>query len=211
MLICVEGLIGVGKTTLCNALEGIKFFEPVDSNPFLNLYYKDPVRWSFAMQVNLLAVRFEMFQKAQWLSDNSTDCIIDRSYFGDYAFAVVQKKNGSMTDDEFNAYIKMHRVHQRYLLFPDLIIRLRLPIEEEIERIKSRNRECEKDVPVEYLKLLSEAYDDLFEELKTECTVVEIDARKSEEEVVAEAKKIIAELRENQKFSSERYPNYKRI
>lgn len=207
MIICVEGLIGVGKSTLCEALDGEKFYEPVGSNPFLELYYEDKKRWAYAMQVNLLAERFAMFQRAQWAEG---DCVMDRSYYGDYAFAIVQKKQGMMTDAEFASYVKMHKLHQRYLGFPDIILRLVLPLEEEQKRIRERGRDCEKDLDPAYLMALSEAYDDLFEELKSECTVVEIDASQSKEDVIREAKAAIERIRNSDACISERYPHYKR-
>ena len=206
MIVCIEGLIGVGKSTLCEALEGEKFYEPVDSNPFLERYYADPKRWAYAMQVNLLAERFFMFQQAQWTKG---DCILDRSYYGDYAFAIVQKQQGMMTDDEFNSYKKMHRIHQRYLGFPDLIIRLMLPLEDEIKRIQKRGRGCEKGIDPSYLMALDAAYNDLFDELREECTVCEIDASQSVDDVVREAKAAIQRVKDT--FISDKYPRYKRV
>lgn len=68
MFVSVAGLIGSGKSTLVKNLEEsshyVVYHEPVESNPFLELYYKDPYRWSYAMQVNLLFTRYKQSQEA---------------------------------------------------------------------------------------------------------------------------------------------------
>ncbi len=61
MFIGVAGLIGAGKSTLTKSLAdrlGYKaYFEPVESNPYLEDFYKDISRWTFNMQLFLLAHR----------------------------------------------------------------------------------------------------------------------------------------------------------
>lgn len=53
MFINILGIIGSGKSTLVSNLAARNkysfFMEPVETNPFLEIYYKDPVRWSYAM------------------------------------------------------------------------------------------------------------------------------------------------------------------
>ena len=215
MLIAVEGLIGQGKTTLCTNLHrecGMEFLsEPLDSNPFLTPYYENPTRWAFAMQTNLLCERFAMFQHAQWLSHRGKDVCIDRSFYGDYAFAVVQVEDGYMTPDEFEAYRKMHELHQRYLLFPDLIIRLDCSIETTMQRIRSRGRECENGIPESYIRHLSSAYDKLFLELCKIARVVTIDAEQPFPKVLSDAMNAIRFRRTELTHNDWSYPHYKGV
>ena len=62
MHIAIAGNIGSGKTTLTTMLAkryGWKpRFESVDYNPYLEDYYKNIKRWSFAMEVFFLKERF---------------------------------------------------------------------------------------------------------------------------------------------------------
>lgn len=209
LVVCIEGLIGQGKTTLVNQLEGKKFLEPVESNPFLNCYYDDPNRWAYTMQVNLLSERFAMFQRAQWETweaDDKTDAILDRSFYGDWAFAQVQHEMGTMSDVEFESYKRLHRVHQHFLQYPDLIIRLDCPLDVTMSRIAARARGCETGISRDYISMLSDAYDDLFAELERKTAVAVIDATRSKEEVLASAKQAI-EWRRSLNVGS-KYPHY---
>lgn len=177
MLINIEGLIGVGKTTLTNELDGAKFFEPVESSTFLELYYLNPHRWAFSMQVNMLFERFKMLQVAQYQSIDK-DVILDRSFYGDYAFALVQRKEGLFTDKEFETYKKMFKYLLPQLTLPDLIIWLDCPLEIIFERIKKRGRGCENTISFEYMKDLYNAYQIVLAELNKYCTIVNVDATK---------------------------------
>ena len=53
--IVIEGLIGVGKTSLCRLLEERRnaelVLEPADDNPFLAHFYSDPERFAFPAQM----------------------------------------------------------------------------------------------------------------------------------------------------------------
>lgn len=54
-IICVDGVVGVGKSTLSKLISekyNIKLYEePVTDNPILDKYYHDRKRWSFPLQV----------------------------------------------------------------------------------------------------------------------------------------------------------------
>lgn len=209
MLICTEGLIGLGKTTLCQSLGIDALYEPVEDNPFLSLYYADPKRWAYAMQVNLLTERFIRFQHAQWMSAFGKDVVVDRSFYGDYAFALVQQQDGYFTEAEFNSYRKMHMIHQKYLQFPDITLRLRASIDTTMERISKRGRGCEEGIPRAYLESLDAAYATLFEDLKHKCCVVDIDAEQDAESVLRDAKFAIEQRRIELEARSHEYPHYK--
>ena len=62
LFIVIAGMIGAGKSTLATSLAqhlGIKaYYEPVENNEYLEDYYNDMKKYSFAMQVYLLTRRF---------------------------------------------------------------------------------------------------------------------------------------------------------
>lgn len=62
-VITIAGTVGVGKSTMTNGLaEALGFrtsFEKVDTNPYLDKFYKDFKSWSFHLQVYFLAERFK--------------------------------------------------------------------------------------------------------------------------------------------------------
>lgn len=217
MIIAITGLIGSGKSTLTKSLyekhNYIPFMEPtkesegVEANPFLDNYYLDPVRWAFIMQVHLLFERYKMFQEAHYRSLRGEDCIMDSSYYSDYAFALVQKNDGYFTDDEFNTYTKMHEALQPNLVYPDVIIWLELSPEETLERIKKRSRDCESGIPLEYLQHLYDAYQIILDALAPRCKVVKVDARSSAEDVMKTVEAIIKQTRDD--IKSKGHPCYK--
>lgn len=210
MLIAVEGLIGASKSTNSQALvdSGVcdKYIpEPVQDNPYLEDYYADSRSTAFKMQVFLLNARYKSFQKAQWesLANPEIKIVADRSFYGDFAFARVQKEEGLMSDLDFSTYQDLHLTYQMSLLFPELIIYLRLTPEQALERINCRGRGCESGIPLSYLEDLNKAYEDMMIELSKKTQVIYIDAYRSKEEVFQDCKQAVesvySKIKENHK------------
>ena len=92
-IIWIEGVIGAGKTTLARTLGealGMRVLEePVDSNPYLTRFYKDPKRWAYPMQIHLMGVRYGMQQLAAYesVAGASNGVLLDRGLPGDRVFA----------------------------------------------------------------------------------------------------------------------------
>lgn len=201
IIVAVMGLIGSGKSTLVKSLKEkynyVTFMEPTsksegaDDNPYLNKYYNDPSRWAFTMQVHLLWERWKQFQEAHYRALRGESCLIDSSYYSDYAFAIVQHEDGYFTEDEFNTYENMHEALQPSLIYPDVIVFLELAPEDALNRVKSRSRECECSLPIEYLSHLNNAYKRVLGALEHRCKVVKVDARKSKDEILSEVESII--------------------
>ncbi|SUY53398.1 deoxyguanosine kinase [Clostridium perfringens] len=77
-MIVVDGVVGVGKSTLMNILAErglIAYEEPVVDNPILEKFYYDRNRYSFPLQVFFLNKRFKHIKEAG-LVENS---VMDRS------------------------------------------------------------------------------------------------------------------------------------
>lgn len=161
--IVVSGIIGAGKTTLVKKLaETMGFeaiYEPVETNPYLSLFYegmKEPVnRYAFPMQIYLLNERFDQHQMLIWSGKN---VIQDRSIFEDLIFGKMLAASGKMSALDFETYRRHFMRLGNYIHRPDLIIYLDTKPEIALERIKARGRECEKDLPLEYLRELEKGY-----------------------------------------------------
>jgi deoxyadenosine/deoxycytidine kinase len=88
-MIILEGLIGVGKSTLCTNLARMIqyskcYLEPTEKdNPYLALFYKDMKRYGLEMQYYLLAKRFLLYQEAVKEEWQGACTIHDRSVWGD--------------------------------------------------------------------------------------------------------------------------------
>lgn len=180
MIVSVMSLIGTGKSTLVNKLASNNsytvFEEPVDNNPFLSDYYKDPNRWSFTLQVYYLWERYKQVQEAFMKSMKGETVILDSSIYSDFAFAMLQHNRGYFTDDEYNTYTNMHRIITAQTAYPDITIWLQLSEEQTLERIKERSRDCESEIPLKYLKSLNKAYQSVLEKLSKHTNIITIDA-----------------------------------
>lgn len=193
MLITVSGVIGCGKSSLVQGLVeklgATAFFEPLpDSGNFmLNAYYVNPEKYAYSMQTLLLALRFQTHQEAQWRSARGELCVIDAPIFSDRVFLEVQKKCGYIDNLEYRAYETLCSIHYPFLQYPDFQLHVDVPLEVEVERIKSRSRECESGIDVSYLQALHNAHSDLLPHLKRLFPVVMLDGRKSKAEVLQDA------------------------
>lgn len=215
MIVVVTGLIGAGKTSVCEALEKrLKckvFFEPLPEtdNFLLEEYYKSPQRYAFSMQTLLLALRFQAQQEAQWRSTRGELCIMDSSIYSDKTFLEVQKQCGYIDEYEYRAYEKLCEIHFGFLQYPDLHLHLQLPIDEEINRIKKRSRTCECNIERDYLEKLNTAYENLIPHLAKLYPVKIINAEQDFdcvlEDCINEIKNRTIELQEQSK-----YPVYKK-
>lgn len=186
-VVIVEGLIGSGKTTLSRELGAalgtntLTLFEPDEKgggNPYLADYYADPNRWGFVLQVHLLQARFRMHLQAQWHAmQNSGHAVLDRSFYGDTAFARLQFKDGIMTEREFETYRSIYHAMTTSVLLPNICIRVLASPETCERRVAKRmesetGRRCEEAVSLKYLKGLEQEIDHMVGVLRNMGVVV---------------------------------------
>lgn len=149
MVIITAGMIGVGKTTLTGKIAdhlGTKaFFEPVGENPVLPLYYKDPKKYGFLLQIYFLNKRFAMIKKA--LSDDNN--VLDRSIYEDALFTRENNAEGNISDTELAVYLKlldnmMGELQEMPKKAPDLLVYAETDFDTILYRIKKRGRDYEQ-------------------------------------------------------------------
>jgi len=142
-------MISVGKSTmteiLADELGTTPFYEPVEENPILAEYYKEPKRYGFDLQIYFLNKRFRMIKKA--LSDNNN--ILDRSIFEDLLFTEENYESGNMIKAEFDIYKDlldnmMSEINSQAKSRPDLLVFLDSDFKTILHRIKKRNRPFEQ-------------------------------------------------------------------
>ena len=215
MIVVITGLIGAGKTSVCEALEkSLKckvFYEPLpeSDNFMLEEYYKNPAKYAYSMQTLLLALRFQAQQEAQWRSTRGELCVMDSSIYSDKAFLDVQKQCGYIDEYEYKAYERLCEIHFGFLQYPDLHLHLDLPIDEEIERIKKRSRDCECGIERAYLEKLNDAYNDLIPYLSKLYPVKIINANQSFDSVLKDCLEAIKQRKKELQEQSH-YPVYKK-
>jgi len=176
MFLAIMGLIGAGKTTLATSLSQVMeipvYYEPVDDNPVLPLFYKDMTKYAFPLQIWLLNRRYRQQQTISW---SNKGAIVDRSFYEDQIFVDVLTEGGFMTEIEKNIYIETFDSISNTMSHPNCLIYLRITPEEAMRRINIRNRECEKDLPVEYLRSLHIKYEKFIDEISKQIPVIIID------------------------------------
>jgi deoxyadenosine kinase len=174
--ITISGLIGAGKTTLTNQLSkelGWNIIqEPVETNPYLDLFYTDMNKYGFAMQIYFLNHRFEQEQKNIW---NKNHTIQDRSMWEDIIFATMLNKNGKISDIDYSTYKQLYCNMVNFIKKPSKILYLDVTPETALKRIKERNRDCEKNIDIEYLTILKETYEEWLQQISKTTTVIRID------------------------------------
>lgn len=173
-IIWVEGIIGSGKSTLtealCNELNLRSIMEPVETNPYLELFYQDPKKYAFPMQIELLHRRYALQQLAAYeaLGEGGyRGAVLDRGLPGDRVFAKLHMLEGNIHDLEWGTYERAYNVMTCSLIPPSLLIFLDTEPEVAHARVKERNRAAEKDLPLDYLVKLRRGYLDLMVEIES--------------------------------------------
>jgi deoxyadenosine/deoxycytidine kinase len=160
--IVIGGMIGLGKTSVADILNdhfqrsGIEskvFYETVDDNPILPLYYEltdeelEAKRIPFLLQLFFLNKRFKTVKESiSW--KNPLYTIQDRSIYEDWYFALVNKNLGRISALEFKIYEDlvdnmMEELNELPKKAPDLMVYLKGSFDTVIDRIMARGRSFE--------------------------------------------------------------------
>lgn len=158
----VAGNIGSGKSTLTGLLAESfawrPYYEHVEGNPYLADFYADMRRWAFHLQVYFLSKRFQHHQE---ILASPVSVIQDRTIYEDAEiFARNLHENGHIDARDHENYRELFDTMIQFLDPPDLLIYLRTSVPVLVERIRSRGREYERAIPVEYLTQLDRHYED---------------------------------------------------
>ncbi len=159
--IAIEGVIGAGKTTLCNmlgeTLGGKVVLEKFEENPFLKDFYKDPDRYAFQTQIFFLLTRYkqqrDLFQADLFHRFLVTDYIFEK----DKIFAYL-----NLQDEELKLYETLVSSIEHSIPTPDLVVYLQSNVPRLMANIKRRGRSYESDMSERYIKELNEAYNYFF-------------------------------------------------
>ncbi len=156
--IAIEGVIGVGKTTLARLLQprydAAILLEVVEDNPFLSKFYQDRERYAFQTQIFFLLSRYHQQYQAIPAGLRRGNLISDYTFAKDELFAWLNLK-----DDELAMYGRVHAALGEKIPRPDLIVYLRADHDVLMRRIALRDRPFERDMDPGYIREVSAAYD----------------------------------------------------
>ena len=162
MYIAIEGVIGVGKTTLARLLrpmfEAEILLEVFEENPFLSDFYGDRQRYAFQTQIFFLLSRYHQQRRTvPNLLTAGKSLISDYTFAKDALFARINLKG-----DELEMYYKVHEALGEKIPKPDLTVYLRASTPVLMQRIALRDRSYERNMEPDYIDRLNHAYDDFF-------------------------------------------------
>lgn len=178
MYIGIAGNIGCGKTTLTEMLAEHYQWEPryetVVNNPYMDDYYKDLRRWSFAMEVFFLK---ERFKDVIGFAESENIVIQDRTlHEGVFVFTANNYEQGNMSDRDFETYMELYEIMMEKVKLPDLMIYLRASVPHLVENIQKRGRVYEQKIPIEYLQGLNDRYEDfILNKYKGKVLTIDVD------------------------------------
>ena len=201
-MITLAGIIGSGKSSLTEILSrelgSIPFYEPVEDNPVLPLFYKgnelaakkrqagekDATNpYAYLLQTFFLNRRFMMMKKALQSRNN----ILDRSIYEDAMFMRMNTEMGNATQVEYSIYQELltNILEELNHVVPsndyNLMILIKVSYDTMVSRIKKRGREyeqIEKDPSlIDYYGRLLKYYEE-FEENYNQSEMLVIDGDK---------------------------------
>lgn len=187
MVIVVGGMIGLGKSSVAEILgEHFKsevFYESVDDNPILPLFYSESEeeiakkRYPFLLQLYFLNTRFKSIKDALHHDNN----ILDRSIYEDWYFAKKNMELGRISELEMQTYEgllnnMMSELDELPKKAPDVMVYLKGSFETVMKRINLRGRDFEIDDSLrDYYHFLWEDYDNWINNYYNASEVVTID------------------------------------
>jgi len=159
--IAIEGVIGVGKTSLAKLmaerLEGMLLLEDSESNPYLKDFYRNPQRYAFQTQLFFLISRYRQLLSLPQKDLFYPYLIADYIFAKDKIFAQI-----NLEERDYILYEKVTRFLEKEIPKPDLVIYLQSTAEKLFANIKKRNKEYERNISIDYIRRLNEAYNDFF-------------------------------------------------
>ncbi len=176
LFIGIAGMIGAGKSTLATELgrhlDIDVYYEPVAENEYLEDFYRDTPRYAFATQIYLLNKRFRQHQEIIW---SGRSAVQDRTIYEDSVFAKMLARLGIMEERDYRTYLELFTNMSNFMCKPNVIIYLDVSAEESMRRIRSRGRDVENTVTLDYLVSLYEGYDEFVRDISRVIPVIRVD------------------------------------
>lgn len=175
MYVAIEGVIGVGKTTLARllqpAFDAEIILEVFEENPFLSDFYSDRARYAFQTQIFFLLSRYHQQRRTiHAIVATGKNLIADYTFAKDALFAQINLKG-----DELDMYYKVHEALAEKIVKPDLLVYLQASTDTLMQRIALRDRPYERQMERSYIHELNLAYDEYFSKPFDHTSVLTID------------------------------------
>lgn len=156
--ITIEGPIGVGKTSLSQAVSQHFTYhllkEIVDENPFLSKFYENIEEWSFQTEMFFLCNRYKQLSDIkQCLEERQQPVVADYHIFKNLIFA-----KRTLPVNEYKKYEEIYKILTIDMPKPNMVIYLHASVDTLMQRIAKRGREFEKNITRDYMEQLAADY-----------------------------------------------------
>ncbi|HRY99201.1 MAG TPA: deoxynucleoside kinase, partial [Bacteroidales bacterium] len=169
--ICIEGVIGAGKTSLATRLahdlNARLILEQFEDNPFLPKFYKEPDKYAFPLELSFLASRFQQLKDQLSAGDLFRPLTI-ADYFIQKSLIFARK---TLKGDELGLYSRLFTIMADILPGPELLVYLHLDVDRLKQNILARGRDYEADISLDYLSRIQEGYFDYIRQRQDSRTV----------------------------------------
>lgn len=159
--IAIEGPIGVGKSSLAKSLaaafDARVVREEGEANPFLDRFYEDPRKFAFQTQLFFLLSRYRQQRELAQGNLFEQRIVSDYTLAKDRIFAFI-----NLDEDEYSLYESIFKLLSPNVPRPDLVIYLQARPEVLLGRVRKRGIAYERNISLDYLKTLSDAYSEYF-------------------------------------------------
>jgi deoxyguanosine kinase len=175
MYIAIEGVIGVGKTTLARLLQPAfaadLLLEVFEENPFLSDFYSDRQRYAFQTQIFFLLSRYHQQRRAvPEMLATGKPLLSDYTFAKDSLFALI-----NLVGDELEMYKRVHEALAEKITLPNLLVYLRSSTDTLMQRIATRDRSYERNMERGYIETLNRTYEEFFSRPYDNTPVLTID------------------------------------
>ena len=170
--ITIEGVIGVGKTTLAEMLaetfNAKLVLESFAENPFLPKFYEDKEKYAFPVELSFMAERFHQLQEHLPAPDLFHDMVIS-DYITEKSLIFA---GNTLPEDVFTLYSKLFHIIFAQLPKPDLLVYLYASPEKLKQNIVKRGRDYEQNIELDYLSDLQDSYLEHFKTVETQRVLI---------------------------------------
>lgn len=156
--ICIEGVIGAGKTSLSTRLarenNARLILEQFEDNDFLPKFYREPDKYAFPLELSFLASRFQQL-KDQLVPGDLFQPLTIADYFIQKSLIFARQ---TLKGDELNLYSRLFHIIAASLPRPELLVYLYVDVDKLMQNIAKRGRDYERYITPEYLDGLQQGY-----------------------------------------------------
>lgn len=183
-MLLIAGTIGAGKSSLTDMLSqemnSKPFYENVDDNEVLPLFYSNPEKYTFLLQIFFLNKRFLAMKDALKQADN----VLDRSIYEDSLLFHLNADLGRVSQQEVLQYDNLldtmlkELEHAAPKKRPDLLVHIKVSFDVMLDRIEKRGRDYEQIAAnselYDYYRMVNERYEQWYDSFDI-CPKIQID------------------------------------